>query len=127
MSTVSNLKVPFQFSSNFSTSCQPQTGKVIISLKECWTINNIKRISANVTKYFISLIGPKLQLGIFNVISYFGVFLFMFINLVLITKMWYSTLFIVVNYFFLYEFRPIGSYNENSKYEVRSSQNRSHH
>ena len=50
MSTMSNLKVPFQFSTNFPTSCQPQTGKVIISLKECLTINNIKRISADVTK-----------------------------------------------------------------------------
>ena len=50
MSTMSNLKVPFQFSTNFPTSCHPQTGKVIISLKECLTINNIKRISADVTK-----------------------------------------------------------------------------
>ena len=50
--TSSNLKleVQFQFSTKFPTSCHQQTGKVIISSKECLTINNIKRISINVTR-----------------------------------------------------------------------------
>ena len=81
MSTMSNLKVPFQFSTNFPTSCQPQTGKVIISLKECLTINNIKRIWADVTKYssffLVSLIwtvDTVLSVGVIS--EYFGKGLF---------------------------------------------------
>ena len=57
--TFANLKleVQFQFSGKFPASChQQQTGKVIISSQECLTINNIKRIRRNVTKYiFLSL------------------------------------------------------------------------
>ena len=49
--SMSNLKVPFQFSSKFPTSCHQQTGKVIISLKECLTINNIKGIWEDVVCY----------------------------------------------------------------------------
>ena len=54
LGTFANLKleVQFQFSGKFPASChQQQTGKVIISSQECLTINNIKRIQRNVTKY----------------------------------------------------------------------------
>ena len=60
LGTFANLKleVQFQFSGKFPASChQQQTGKVIISSQECLTINNIKRIRRNVTKYiFLSLL-----------------------------------------------------------------------
>ena len=60
LGTFANLKleVQFQFSGKFPASChQQQTGKVIISSQECLTINNIKRIRRNVTKYiFLSFL-----------------------------------------------------------------------
>ena len=75
LGTFANLKleVQFQFSGKFPASChQQQTGKVIISSQECLTINNIKRIRRNVTKYiFLYLLCKLLFLSALHFFHFF--------------------------------------------------------
>ena len=76
LGTFANLKleVQFQFSGKFPASChQQQTGKVIISSQECLTINNIKRIRGNVTKYIFYLFCAKYFFRFFALFSIFHI------------------------------------------------------